>query len=410
MLATSTVHSSPPKPAWYTEELDEEWIEPDITASPLPNTSESPSSRNAGTVVSRVDFGDDSRRNTESFKSATSTSAPQGTFVVREDQQPAPILPFPAGRNKARNLLKDFFSPLALETMFEPPSPRSTPQEPDNVPEPQPQLLDEVPPETIDDNQEHSRSHEELGEAAMDEETRPFGGEQPVEDEEPEAEDVIIASDIPNLASFDGRKPSSAFKFTFGLYPGTVSADLTAPATSHTPKSNPLPTQAPATDSRLRLFHFQYDTFTREHLSALVDSIVVHTPSNSNPGTLTPGHAANRSSIDEAFLRANKRLRLTPPNDLSLRDLPLRTKPKRDYIGESRNLMKKIRQARTLSMNTISSKENIEPTSVVDQSTLDTSSRRVPTADCAFPFFQLSYSCLFTILFFSTKHVVYRYR
>src|SRR5438132_728975 len=36
---------------------------------------------------------------------------------------------------------------------------------------------------------------------------------------------------------------------------------------------------APPTDPRLKLFQFQYDTYTREHLSALVDSIAINTPS-----------------------------------------------------------------------------------------------------------------------------------
>ncbi|KAF8506261.1 hypothetical protein JB92DRAFT_3122275 [Gautieria morchelliformis] len=40
--------------------------------------------------------------------------------------------------------------------------------------------------------------------------------------------------------------------------------------------------EAPPTDPRLRLFQFQIDTFTREHLSTMVNSIAVHAPSDSS--------------------------------------------------------------------------------------------------------------------------------
>ncbi|KIJ54584.1 hypothetical protein M422DRAFT_24524 [Sphaerobolus stellatus SS14] len=385
MLATSTVHRSPPKPGWYTEELDEEWIEPEISAI-VQESQEASSPRQSRSIQSQGNISIISNNNANTSLQEPSSPPAQGTFVVREDQAPTPILVIPPGQKKGKNAMKDFFSPLALETMFEPPSPKLSSQE---LPE---QQIEPEQPEYYESVAEQSEEPEQsFGEADMEEETRPFV--EASSDEPEEGEDVIVASDIPNLASFDGRKPSSHFKFTFSAncpprVPSVVPED---PSPSHTPNWSPMPAQSqpqpqpPATDPRLRLFHFQYDTFTREHLSAIVDSIAVHTPSDSSDSK-TPHNVLSQSrtgnvSTDDSYLRATKRLRLTPPSNTSQQEEP-EPKQRRDYIGESRNLMNKIRQARTPSMmTTISAKENVEPTFIADQSTVESRPRRIPTSD-----------------------------
>lgn len=315
MLTTSTVYGSPPKPGWHTDELEQEWIEPEITSTDHPQheDSVSPHSR----------FGHSFVDNCPAFPKTTESPVIQGTFIVREDQSPAPILPCLVQNKKGKNPFKDFFSPLALETMFEPPSPKPSAQE------------------------------------------IPTSASQGQEDG-----DVILASDIPNLACFDGRKPSCNYEFTFSA---SQVAKVPPPNTSQTPRSNPVQSQAPTTDPRLRLFQFQYDTFTREHLSAIVDSIA-HTPSNSNsseapnlPSSDNLNKQSSKLESGDAYLRATKRLKLTPPDNLSHNSETAPKRPRKDYIGESRNLMRNIKQARSPSIMTIFSvKENIPETSKED--------------------------------------------
>ena len=120
--------------------------------------------------------------------------------------------------------------------------------------------------------------------------------------------------------------------------------------------------QPPLTDPRLRLFRFQYDTFTREHLSAIVDSIAINTPSG--PSTTEPsGNHSNALSRVSEFtptipsrLRSAKRVKLSLPSDLyddggdvagAAISRPKHTR--KDYVEESQSLMQKIKQARDFS-------------------------------------------------------------
>jgi hypothetical protein len=414
MLATSTVHRSPPKPGWQTDELEDEWVEPSSSHShnhDNQHSNHSPS--HSLSIVSNGRFDDVAPPNsTLSRLTALPSPTPPGTFLIREDQPP-PILPKPLGKGRGKGLIKDFFSPLALETMFEPPSPKV-------VQDTLPAMPSRPAPFYTADDEQHERSAEEesreaeeqagdegLGEGDMEEETRPLldgEREEEVEEEEEEeeeegGEDVILASDIPNLASFDGRRPSLAYKFTFSAPPRTrvpnpVPEGTPSPSPTPSKSTRPLQLQAPTTDPRLRLFQFQYDTFTREHLSAMVDSIAVHTPSDSSksksPANLLSRihsreeHSSTLESSDAGYLRATKRLKLTPPQDLSDGEVAVRHKLRRDYVGESRNLMQKIKQARSASMMTTASvKENIQPTNVEDQSTVEDRPRRLPFGDRA---------------------------
>ncbi|WVQ97321.1 hypothetical protein IAU59_004432 [Kwoniella sp. CBS 9459] len=107
----------------------------------------------------------------------------------------------------------------------------------------------------------------------------------------------------------------------------------------------------------LRLFRSTYDTYTREHLSALVDSIAIE-PSPSPPnnpvagrasrdwspaaeGSLSPSTSGSRSTPSGSSLssdaRSSKRLRLSPPSP------PRRNAASRDWGAHGRAMMDKIR-------------------------------------------------------------------
>ena len=63
-------------------------------------------------------------------------------------------------------------------------------------------------------------------------------------------------------------------------------------------------------------------------------------------------HDDNTSESSIARLRSAKRLKLSPASDFSSDGSPASIVPqgRRDYVGESRSLMNKIRQARDISM------------------------------------------------------------
>ncbi|KAF7365458.1 hypothetical protein MVEN_00418800 [Mycena venus] len=173
---------------------------------------------------------------------------------------------------------------------------------------------------------------------------------------------------MPNMVSFHGRKASLACQFTFAppkglaLDPNAVKPSYPQAQSTPTPQFAPN-AAAPTTDPRLRLFQFQYDTFTREHLSALADSIAVNTPSGTGTGTRSAGRLSTVSEASFSDLRSTKRVKLSPPSDYgegagagaSI------ARPKiygKAYVGESLSLMEKIKQARDFS--TISTVNNYD--------------------------------------------------
>ncbi|KAJ3515869.1 hypothetical protein NLJ89_g1479 [Agrocybe chaxingu] len=335
-------------PAWQTDELQDEWPESD----PEDGGDNEANNLSYGTqsvsltiplstqIHSTADYDADHTH-------GSSRSRPVGTFLVREDAAHINLMPKTPGQNK-KGLMKNIFTPTPLERMFDPPSPP--------IPSPSEiQPWDPSPP---------SRS-------------MATPNSQPSQ-----AEDEIMETDMPNMNSFHGRKASMACQFTFAMPRESLSRTSgpgggVYPQAQSTPNPPLAPTSAaPLTDPRLRLFQFQYDTYTREHLSALVDSIAVNTPSGTGT-TATPTSFTNGlSRVSEvtgtadnaSHLRSSKRIKLSPSSDLCGDGVGVRatiTRPKlygKDYVGESHSLMQKIKQARDYStISTVASGQDRTP-------------------------------------------------
>ena len=335
------------RPAWQTDELDEEWVDHEEAGSV--RWQDSVSSRGTSSDISLTEALP-STFIPENTVSLTSSPVAPGTFVVREDAPAVPLLPKTPGHNN-KGKRKDFFSPMALERMFEPPSPPKQSTEP-----PLPHISHHTAAPAIPSRL--SKVH--------------YPGESTVEHDPNE----IIETDIPNLATFDPRKPSLNGQFTFSFPQSTPNL---SPIPQSTPTTRPrVSNNPPPTDPRLRLFQFQYDTFTREHLSAMVDSIAVNTPSAGSNATPTFSAHISAHVISRIFeaeeesmsrMRSSKRIKLSPAVDYpnegppSTPVPPERPSSRRDYVGESRNLMEQIRQARDFS--TISTNA---PSRIINQS------------------------------------------
>ncbi|KAJ3998798.1 hypothetical protein F5050DRAFT_1566398 [Lentinula boryana] len=302
--------AGPSRPAWQTEELEDEWIE----AEPEGGEYDDDEEFNGTRSISFTAPLSTQIHTIHDIISNTSTPETMGTFLVHRSIPNVPLLPKTPGQNKKANI-KDFFSPMPLERMFEPPSP------------PAPRL------------------------SSFQQSSRPTENRQT---------DEIMETDIPNMVSFDGRKPSVDCQFTFSAPRDGFLYHDNRPQAESTP-GHPIPrtTNAPPTDPPLRLFQFQYDTYTRDHLSAMVDSIAV------NPG-LGSGTTNSPASLDQGFsrvaeaigthsltsnLRSAKRIKLSPKSDYR-GDVSEPSRPKlfgKDYVGESRSLMQQIKQARDFS-------------------------------------------------------------
>ena len=212
-----------------------------------------------------------------------------GTFVVHDDKPITPIQP-----RVQRALRKDIFTPLKLETMFNPPSPQET-----RVPTPEQSL----------NSSGCKKTH------------------------------VTPERSVPFL--FNGRDSSNAFPFTFSV--------------QRSPRPDPVQhncTDPQVDKSRLKLFHFHYDTFTREHLSALVDAIPISSSSlNSSSASI---HDDTNSPSSISHYRPAKRIKLSPPEHLPRdRRRPRLSLPgnipasgRKVYIRESKSLMQAIADAR----------------------------------------------------------------
>lgn len=337
-----------PTPAWQTEDLQDEWVELD-EEDDSENDNNNLTYGGTRSISLTAPLATHIHTNSEyesDISPSTNSSQAAGTFLIREDIPKAPLLPKTPGRNK-KGLIKDFFSPMPLERMFEPPSPptSSTP--------------------TLSSNPHISSrlSQDHVGEN--------------------ENEDEILETDIPDMVSFDGRKASVACQFTFAL-PRERSLDPNRlnggafPQAQSTPNPPFVPNiTAPPTDPRLRLFQFQYDTYTRDHLSAMVDSIAINTPSGtgSTPSPTSFGHGLSRvsevtgSSSNISHLRSTKRVKLSPRSDFYGEGVGAGAsiaRPKifgKDYVGESRSLMQQIKQARDFStISTVVSSQHESPT------------------------------------------------
>ena len=141
---------------------------------------------------------------------------------------------------------------------------------------------------------------------------------------------------------FNGGDSSNAFPFTFSV--------------QRSPRPDPVQhncTDPQVDKSRLKLFHFHYDTFTREHLSALVDAIPVSSSSLSISSASIHDGTNSPSSISN--YRPAKRIKLSPPDHLPhARRRPRLSLPgntpaswRKDYIRESKSLMQAIADGRS---------------------------------------------------------------
>lgn len=335
------------RPAWQTDELDEEWVDHEEGGSV--RWQDSVSSRGTSSDLSLTEALPSTfvPENTSSL--AGSPVAP-GTFVVREDAPAVSLLPKTPGHNN-KNKMKDFFSPMALERMFEPPSPPKRSSEPP------------IP----------STSHHTAAPATPSRLSKVHYPDESAAEHDP---NEILETDIPNLAAFDPRRPSLNGQFTFSLPQSTPNL---SPIPQSTPTTRPrVSNNPPSTDPRLRLFQFQYDTFTREHLSAMVDSIAVNTPSARSNATPTPSahisapvisYASEAEDESMSRMRSSKRIKLSPAADYAHEEPPPTPVPperpnsRRDYVGESKNLMEQIRQV--CDFSTISTNA---PSRIIDQS------------------------------------------
>ncbi|KAJ7644301.1 hypothetical protein FB45DRAFT_897485 [Roridomyces roridus] len=308
------------RPAWQTEELQDEWVDLDTTQDDDANNL----TYGTRSISLTAPLPSHIHTNSELDDDKSTSFRAVGTFLVREDVQNGPVLPKTPGRGR----IKDFFTPLPLERMFEPPTPPigsiPVPPAPESAPEPE-------PPQSPSDE--------------------------------------ILETDVPNMVSFHGRKPSLACQFTFAApITSALNPTDTYPQAQSTPTPPFVPNKtAPATDPRLRLFQFQYDTFTREHLSALADSIAVNTPSGA--GTSPDIRLSPVSEASFSHLRSTKRVKLSPPSDYGegAGENASIARPKiygKAYVGESLSLMEKIKQARDFStISTVVSGNNDSPDS-----------------------------------------------
>jgi protein NUD1 len=305
------------QPAWQTEDLKDEWPEDNDSGSEHFTRSLSLTIP-VGSLHGPVHGGIGPSQDTDS-----DVADVVGTFLIRQDSLPA--LPQRLTAQK-KGIIKDFFSPIALERMFDPPSPRTS-------------VSPSFNPSARDD---HSRSLQSpsIRTSSMN----PIGGQEGLTNR--------------HFTSTSSR-PDMSCPFTFSA-PHPVSHTHIASSSPTRNATGTTTSVVPLTDPPLRLFQFQYDTFTRDHLSAMVDSIAVNSPSGSNTGkflatTSSPfglhpvsEASAHSSSIE---LRSVKRVKLSPSSDLqSWKSRSSsgvgRHVRRKDYVGESRSLMAQIKSAK----------------------------------------------------------------
>ncbi|KAL7279731.1 hypothetical protein ACG7TL_006138 [Trametes sanguinea] len=332
--------SGQPKPAWLTDELadvDEwvDWQDDEHSVESIRSGSDLSLTQPLGSVLVR---NNDLCSSSDASKSNDSA----GTFIVREEMPRAPLLPKTPGRG-AKPAVKDFFSPLALERMFEPPSP---PQSSTSLPLPAAKAT-AAPPVPSRLSQVHLPPSEDSQTPDVDNEPC----STPQSDQDNDKDNNLLQVEAANSHfTFSVPRPSP---FNPG---GPVPNAQSTPGPSIAARQfNP-----PSTDPRLRLFQFQYDTFTRDHLSAMVDSIAVNTPSGEGAAATQGSQQSTPSGlspvVETSFsrLRSAKRIKLSPASDFSGEKgdgaaVIMRPLSRRDYVGESRNLMEQIRKARDFS-------------------------------------------------------------
>ena len=416
-------------PAWQTGELGEEWVEPSPsppqTVSALPTDSlpqastnsirqkrgslrslghaqdrELPLSRSNSIGSDLGVFHDDGSLRTDSGRILSErlengvredvdgqartkgTERAAGTFVVKdgvEDDRGGYL----ARNNQVAGKGRDMFGPSALEKMFQPPSPpQDTASTGASVPpgvqterktshayapiNPS-RLSKSVTPSTVSTSMSMSNFPDESGlqdQQLDDQETRIYE----------EVSDVVLGEE-----SFIGAGPAPEFTFQSPMPDVSAQDEFEAQKPIFDPSLSPFATGEPshstmhgrasrdqeAAKPGLRLFRSTYDTYTREHLSALVDSIAIEPSPSPNNGSYSgelmrreddaessspsrsgtgSSHSRSRSS-DEYEGRSSKRLRMSPTS-------PARDAGGvRDWGAQGRAMMDKIR-GRTVESNT----------------------------------------------------------
>lgn len=362
-------------PGWQTDELAEEWIEeeeeveePIELVNEVDDTSASPNDVPQGTCnFGTTDFGDGRIEEQEETTTA-------GTFVVRAELPP-PVLPQTPGVKKIG--MKNMFSPLQLEKMFEPPSPPKAPLQPIS------QNVSVSPPVPF----KRRIASKPVNPSKLSQVIQAPSVVEEVDGAESSSPETCTQAEEQKQPLFGEKGPKSSCEFTFNCKvpdPQTneMGADgrATLPSRHHDDYVLPILKELPnPNDPRLRLFQLQYDTYTRDHLSAIVDSFVISSPSN-NSNSQTSASTMLASSPDSKAVtddlkvsqRASKRLKLTPPTELPATFSPPRVhsiRPlRRDYVGESRSLMQRIKQARDFSLLSIGNVTEIEQTPPTTQS------------------------------------------
>lgn len=289
------------RPAWQTDELDEEWIEEEEESLNITRSGASATSSISLTeAIGSLDITDQHRRSNASQGSHSEDpreTAPRGTFVVREDVEAVPLMPKTPGKTKGG--MAGMFTPLALEKMFEPPSPptSSTSQQPGPVqPSPSPSAGPHLSTRPSPLSQSHLPVPERPVPTVHITPSTSFNfapSPDPLPTSQPDAHTPNVPSTEFTFSAPRSFTPSP-FNPTHGRNPLAESTPgpskpknaLLNIATSQPGLGSSLstlrPREPPSTDPRLRLFQFQYDTFTREHLSAILDNMPV---ANNSPST-----------------------------------------------------------------------------------------------------------------------------
>ncbi|KAI0259784.1 hypothetical protein BC834DRAFT_595719 [Gloeopeniophorella convolvens] len=277
------------RPGWQTDELQDEW--------PEDNTDET--DHQTRTVSLTIPVGSlryvPEHSSPEPPVRETVSADATGTFLIRQDA----LSLHSRTPGQRLGIIKDFFSPIPLERMFEAPPPKDPPTRAAV----EPSLPSSPPPLTRPSPPFHNSPIRSVGSSSQ------------------------ASRHLSHPTEREGLGQNMQCQFTFA-----VSRPAALPNSLH-PKLSGLEdrrvsaksTLSQNADPPLRLFQFQYDTFTRDHLSAMVDSIAVNSPSGSNAGSFPENVSSpfGLSTVSETSVpsssvdfRSAKRVKLSSISDL----------------------------------------------------------------------------------------------
>ena len=317
----------------------------------------------------------------------TGTVAAPGTFMVKDgvdDDRGKHLL-----RNQAKS--KDIFGALPLERMFRPPSPPPAPV----VAQPEPIAL-VSPPAAEGDNRRTSHQYAPANPSRLCKSITPSNcsssftdpsqalGLASLPDQSLVEEDSVLQDETAAQAEYTAEMHPLARSTTPQHSPSRQDGSPTVPRSEFSFTYDP-PSQMgngqPAFDPReishstvhgghrpersgqdLRLFRSTYDTYTRDHLSALVDSIAIEQSASQSPSRgdhseehspmsspLSDEQSGSRDSGDTSAsdMRSSKRLRMSPES-------PPGRAPITDWGAQGMMMMNKIRDIAPESMTSAS--------------------------------------------------------